>query len=221
MQTVTAQIKNNCGETYEARNGKSLIAPGSALKEWKCFIRTSFCIQKTTSSFSPPEKIKMILPSQDPLEVSFRSSAGCLGFLEELSCKTPQRHIPKERGLSLWGLLLLIFSLNLPSVLKHAGIDSNRTNGSVMLRLMKLSYQFVVFWLQPDGCCVQEPAEVALWAADRKGQAGSLSECSYYFAISKCGQNWLQSIFCIYSVKEAWSLAELNESVLMLTAFLC
>jgi len=170
MQTVTAQIKNNCGETYEARNGKSLIAPGSALKEWKCFIRTSFCIQKTTSSFSPPEKIKMILPSQDPLEVSFRSSAGCLGFLEELSCKTPQRHIPKERGLSLWGLLLLIFSLNLPSVLKHAGIDSNRTNGSVMLRLMKLSYQFVVFWLQPDGCKSQQklPCE-RLTGRDRQG----------------------------------------------------
>lgn len=30
----------------------------------------------------------------------------------------------------------------------------------------------------------------------------------------------IQSIFCIYSVKKAWSLAELNESVLILTAFL-
>lgn len=69
---------------------------------------------------------------------------------------------PKERGLSLRGLLLLIFSLNLLSVLKHASIDSNRTNGSVMLRLMKLSYQFVVFWLPPDGWCVCEPAEVVL-----------------------------------------------------------
>lgn len=153
MQTITAQIKNNCVDTYEVRNGKSLIAPGSALKEWKCCIRTSFCIQKATSSFFPPEKIKMVLPSREASEVSF-SSAGCLGFLEKLSSKTPQRHIPKEGGLSLWGLLLLICSLNLPSVLKHAGIDSNRTNGSVMLRLMKLSYQFVVFWLQPVVCCV-------------------------------------------------------------------
>lgn len=76
------QIRNNCVETHEAGNMKSSIVSVSALKEWKCFRRTSLGIQKMQAP-SPELLDGWSSRLQHHLEVSFRSAVDCLDVLED------------------------------------------------------------------------------------------------------------------------------------------
>lgn len=129
-------------------------------------------------------RFKMVLPSQASLEVSFWRVAGCLDFLEDqLATFWPvsltSKKCPQRVRFVAWepeGLLLLIFSFNLPNVLGHASIDSNKTNGSVNAEayealLSICGFLVAIWWLVI--CESQQKAGPQM--TNRKSQAVSLN----------------------------------------------
>lgn len=104
------------------------------MKEWKCFRRTCLEFRKTQAL---PElldvvwQVQVIIPSQALFRYVLLECCRLSWFLEEWPCLSQwdslKRNIPQEKALSLVGLFLLSFTLDLLDVLKCASIYSNKT----------------------------------------------------------------------------------------------